>query len=187
MRLYIDLGACTGDTAREFRDTYPGAADFHYHLFECRPSLEVVAPEDVALTCIHREAAWIRNGAVKFYESATRFGSSILSEKKTGYLRIRTPIEVPCIDFAEWLFCTAREAEYVVIKMNIEGAEYAVLNRMMGRGALELVNELFIELHGEKVGVPPEADAALVQKLAQAGLREGQSSFWPQFRWFVRG
>ena len=186
MRLYIDLGAYTGDTAREFRDRYPGAPSFHFHLFECRPGIDVIPPEGVALVHVHRQAAWIRDGMTKFYESATRFGSSLLKEKKTGYLRIRTPIEVPCVCFANWLLDTARGAEYVVIKMNVEGAEYAILRQMAGRGALGLVDELYVELHGEKVGVGVEEDAALVQRMANEGLHEGRSTFWSQFRWFAR-
>jgi FkbM family methyltransferase len=186
MRLYLDLGAYTGDTAREFRDTYPGATTFHYHLFECRPGIEVIPPEGVALVHVHRRAVWIRDGTVKFYESATRFGSSILREKKTGHLRLRKPIEIPCLCFADWLLDAARMAEYVVIKMNIEGAEYAVLRQMIDRGALGLVDELFIELHGEKVGVSEEENAALVQRMAGEGLHEGHVGLWPQFRWFTR-
>ena len=186
MRLYIDLGAYTGDTAREFRDRYPGADQFDYRLFECRPGIEVIPPEGVARVHVHRQAAWIRDGAIKFYESATRFGSSLLKEKKTGYLRIRTPVTVPCLCFADWLFTTAKGVEYTVIKMNIEGAEYAILRQMIDRGSIGFVDELYVELHGEKVGVDAEEDAALVQRMANEGLHEGRSGFWPQFRWFAR-
>lgn len=186
MKLYVDLGAYTGDTAREFRDRYPGAPGFVYHLFECRPGIQTIPPEGVTRVHLHRLAAWIRDGEIKFYESATRFGSSLIKEKKTGYLRIRTPIDVPCLCFATWLLDVAQGAEYVVIKMNIEGAEYAILRQMIDQGALGLVDELYVELHGEKVGVSPEEDAALVQRMATEGLHEGRSGFWPQFRWFAR-
>jgi FkbM family methyltransferase len=186
VRLFIDLGAFTGDTAREFLDHYPGADQFSYHLFECRPSITVIPPEGVARVHVHRHAAWIRDGEVTFYESATRFGSSLLKEKKTGYLRLRKPLTVPCLCFSTWLREQARSAEYVVVKMNVEGAEYAILRQMIGCGTLGLVDELFVELHGEKVGVGVEENAALVQQMVEGGLHEGRPEFWPQFRWFSR-
>eukprot|EP00662_Eupelagonemidae_sp_cell21_P057933 gene57933-biopygen21606 len=52
------------------------------------------------------------------------------------------------VDFAAWLRARVTAADFVVVKMDVEGAEFALLDRMLGNGALGLVDELFLECHG---------------------------------------
>ncbi|KAH9305810.1 hypothetical protein KI387_010214 [Taxus chinensis] len=51
------------------------------------------------------------------------------------------------LDLAEWLVETVTPEDYVVMKMNVGGAEFQILPKMLRTGALCLVDELFLECH----------------------------------------
>jgi FkbM family methyltransferase len=55
--------------------------------------------------------------------------------------------DVVAMDFAKWLPTVARPVDYVYVKLDIEGAEFAVLERLMETGAIHLIDELSIEFH----------------------------------------
>jgi FkbM family methyltransferase len=68
-----------------------------------------------------------------------------------------TRYEVPAIDFSRWLKeMVARHTEadcskpFIVVKMDIEGAEYAVLEELVNDGAIALVNDLMVEFHTQQ-------------------------------------
>lgn len=101
-------------------------------------------------------AAWLRNESLVFganpenraAEGGTGMGriQSLLSlgdNNATGK-RFKT---VQGFDFADWVINTFTEDDYVVMKMDVEGAEFDLLPRMMETGALCLVDELFLECH----------------------------------------
>ncbi len=55
--------------------------------------------------------------------------------------------ELPCIDLAKCLLEDFAEDDYVILKLDIEGAEYEVLDRMIDTKALSRVRELYVEFH----------------------------------------
>ena len=57
---------------------------------------------------------------------------------------------IPCIDFTEW-FSQFKAEDEIVLKMNIEGAEFDILEKMIETGELKKVKRLFVEWHDEKV------------------------------------
>eukprot|EP00250_Pteridium_aquilinum_P014121 c21796_g1_i1 orf=248-1825(-) len=100
-------------------------------------------------------AAWIRNESLVFganpenraaegkigmgrIQSRSSLGGSVLEGK---FKRVQG------FDFADWLINTATADDYVVMKMDVEGAEFDLLPRMMETGAICLADELFLECH----------------------------------------
>ncbi len=57
------------------------------------------------------------------------------------------PKQIRAIDFSGWLSRKFDERDLVVIKMDIEGAEYAVLEKMVRDGTLAKVAVLIVEFH----------------------------------------
>ena len=51
------------------------------------------------------------------------------------------------IDFSRWLSANFSIRDYIIVKMDIEGAEYEVLEKMIRDGTLQMVNELYVEFH----------------------------------------
>ena len=54
---------------------------------------------------------------------------------------------VACIDFSAFVRDNITPDDYLVVKMDIEGAEYEVLDKMIKDETLQLINELVVEFH----------------------------------------
>eukprot|EP01062_Namystynia_karyoxenos_P043674 TRINITY_DN31983_c0_g1_i1.p1 TRINITY_DN31983_c0_g1~~TRINITY_DN31983_c0_g1_i1.p1 ORF type:complete len:478 (+),score=134.74 TRINITY_DN31983_c0_g1_i1:80-1435(+) len=110
-----------------------------------------------------------------------RFVSEQGREKLKGtkkYLRLR---QVPLIDLAAWLLNHTSDADFVVLKLDVEGAEHALVPHLLRTGAARRVDELFFECHkGKKDPVLPRPTvgqkprypscAKLVQALRAEGV-----------------
>jgi FkbM family methyltransferase len=70
--------------------------------------------------------------------------------KKPDYLhdsQIEKGSEIECIDFSNFIKNSFDKDDYIVCKMDIEGAEYEVIKDMQEKGVLSYINVLFIEWH----------------------------------------
>lgn len=96
---------------------------------------------------LRKEAVWIRNETREFsVQYFHREGSSTLLPECKEY-SLGQVVTVPCVDFPEILLETCSKNDQVVIKMDIEGAEYEILNKMIDNGSINLVSTLFVEFH----------------------------------------
>ena len=102
------------------------------------------------LATLHEEAIWIYDGELDFYLAEKLGGSTIISNKRTARVDYSKPNRVSCIDFGKWLKSNFSKDDYIVLKLNIEGAEYEVLKSMVKDGSIDYLNELYVELHFRK-------------------------------------
>jgi FkbM family methyltransferase len=56
-------------------------------------------------------------------------------------------LKVNCIDFSEFLSNNIEDGSYVICKMDIEGAEYDVLGKMIDDDTINKIDEIYIEWH----------------------------------------
>jgi FkbM family methyltransferase len=123
-------------------DKFPEGGEFEVHCFEPNPQFaDCYADLGVHY---HPVAAWIENATRDFYlGGADMVGSSLLTTKVSRKrLDYENPIKVVCIDFAEWLSANIPPESYVVLKLDIEGAEYDVVPHLInfrGNQACQLV------------------------------------------------
>ena len=68
-----------------------------------------------------------------------------MSHRTMDLCRVRR--RVPAVDVGGWLQESFAAADFVAVKMDIEGGEMAVLDGMVGSGALALVDFLVYECH----------------------------------------
>lgn len=155
-RIFVDCGANTCTILRSFVKELP---DFEFFAFEAQPELkaegEKVATE-LANTKIRfaDKAVWTRNEQVDFY-LATQWGpnykggSTLMSGNtmNNSAISYETPVRVDAFDFSEWLAENFCQEDYVIVKMDIEGAEYDVLEKVIQDGNLPIIDELIIEFH----------------------------------------
>ena len=100
------------------------------------------------------KAVWVNDGTMDFYLATEwgpnhRGGSTLLAghvrnAAKVDYSR---PVAVECIDFSRWLRHNFSRRDHLVVKMDIEGAEYPVLEKMIADGTIDSVDELIVEFH----------------------------------------
>ena len=55
--------------------------------------------------------------------------------------------DVSCIDFSKYILDNFNKDDFIVIKMDIEGAEYDVLEHMIEKNVLHYINHIIIEFH----------------------------------------
>ena len=72
--------------------------------------------------------------------------------KHAGATPYEASLTVPTIDLANWLADRFCPADHVEIKMDIEGAEFEVLEHLLRSGRASLVDSISIEWHTSKRG-----------------------------------
>tara|TARA_B100000579_G_C22849354_1_gene866351 strand:+ start:670 stop:1290 length:621 start_codon:yes stop_codon:yes gene_type:complete len=99
------------------------------------------------------DAVWIEDlesiefnlGSDAWYEGSSLFEAS--GRKKEKHSAVS---EVGAVDFSDFLKTTHDPNMRHVVKMDIEGAEYAVLRKLIKDGTIYLIDDLFVEFHGAR-------------------------------------
>jgi hypothetical protein len=65
---------------------------------------------------------------------------------------------------------TFLDGDELILKLDIEGAEYAVLRSMLRDGSIRKISKLYIEFHGDRIGLPQEEHDQLIADLHRVGL-----------------
>ena len=169
MKVFIDCGAFRGKIIKRFNDARPG---YKIYAFECNPTLSGFdyGPEVTTI----RKAIWTADETISFYLSKANKdkveGSTVFKQKTTGNIDRDNPVHVQALDFGRWMRCNFSISDYVVVKMNVEGAEYDVIPKMIQDGSIKLINELHIQWHYQKIFFPIESHREIVAALKATGI-----------------
>ncbi len=90
-------------------------------------------------------------------------GSSILDFK--GNVTKERYVDVPAIDLSEFIFRLNHRVK--LLKMDIEGAEYETLSRLIDRGLHRLVDYILVETHEQKIPELRDKHQILLAKIAE--------------------
>ena len=146
---FVDCGSFRGKALTWARKRYGDKCKLY--AFECNPHLSCEYGADVTT---EKKALWTCDGDLRFYMNIKHpgiEGHSVYKDKTTGQLDTTHPITVHCIDFSKWLFETFSNSDHVIVKMNIEGAEYDVLEKCVETGSINIIKELFVQWHYQKI------------------------------------
>jgi len=166
----IDGGAHRGESIRNFKEhRIYGKHRWEIFAFECNPSLWEGLPKAPDITLV-TQAMWTEPATLEFFATdETTMGSVYEEAGKERELK-KTKISVEAIDFGQWLVGKFRPEDWVILKLDIEGAEYPILEQMIRDGSIGLVDMLFIEFHNDWVGVDERRDVELRSQLAERGV-----------------
>jgi FkbM family methyltransferase len=144
----IDIGAYNGDSVLHF---------ISYHDID---SIDAYEPNDIyiplwkAITEFYPEvrfwnnAVWIDNTNVMFDKRIDKHAmGSTMMENKHGY-GMGTKVPIPSIDILDIL---PADDEKFCLKIDAEGAEYDILERIIEAGKSHQIDRLYVEWHGEKM------------------------------------
>jgi FkbM family methyltransferase len=155
-RVFVDCGANTCQVLRKFLRKLP---DFEFFAFEAQPELaeagaQVVREHPQRQITFYNQAVWTKDETLDFFLATAwgpnyRGGSTLMSgnTRNKSQIDYAQPVQVPAIDFSQWLARTVVEDDYVIVKMDIEGAEYDVLEKVFADGHERLIDELIVEFH----------------------------------------
>ena len=190
--VFIDCGANVGRVlARQIRK-HP---EREYFAIEANPELipQINAVRDrFPRSRVHvmHCAAWNRDGTIPFYLSGLNSqgqrvhdGSTAVLGKSprhplAGEIDYAHPIEVPSLDFSAWIRSTFSPRDTIYLKMDIEGAEYVVLDKMLQDRTLDFVTEAMIEFHYSDDGRISTIDKERHQRIVEAVRRRTRLAEW---------
>jgi FkbM family methyltransferase len=115
---------------------------------------------------LERKAAWIEEGEVEFarVRGLRGWDSTVMRAKNSRreWSGAGEIVRVPCFDFSAWL---TDLPERPVVKFDVEGAEFPILERMVEEGTDALVAEAVVEWHDEKMSDFAARKATLLREL----------------------
>ena len=149
-KIFIDCGSYDGCSVRKFNDLYDKGNDYEYYCFEGNPNLFIWHP--VNDRCVfHRNIVYSSNDTVDFFIHDVSGGSTVSKEKHQGYIdKYQTPSHIvkynPVI-LSSFIDRNFKKEDYIVLKLDIEGAEFAVLEDLIQKKQIEFINKILIEWH----------------------------------------
>ncbi|KND01639.1 FkbM family methyltransferase [Spizellomyces punctatus DAOM BR117] len=198
--IFIDLGANRGDSIRVFQKE-PGSkwvqdfpkpyffeySDFECHLFEANPlftkdleQTKTFYAEKEKPVKVHIYPSTIVSTKDGFTEMSIDtwstendfWGSSIYQWSQDGKSNKQGTTKLPSVNFSKFLIKNFHKEDYVVVKMDIEGAEYEVLPHLVETGAYKLIDVLLVEWHPRHPAFN-EADWAVANEAGKEMTKAG--------------
>ncbi|KAF9335629.1 hypothetical protein BG006_011054 [Podila minutissima] len=203
--IFVDLGANKADTLEVFLNQ-PGAK-FRYNyprpewatheeaeifLFEANPvfnpdlvhAKEKYDEQGIKVTIFPSTVVDVRDGIRTFFldtvnDGKDYWGSSIYSDHPDVIRSASKGTDLTAVNIAVWLLRNTLPRDFVVVKMDIEGAEHEVVPHLVEMRAWSVIDHLLIEWHSPSLGGgdAEEIEArrarayAAVEKLKQEGVQ----------------
>lgn len=175
--IYIDCGANTGQVLSSHIEQNP---NLECHIFEPQPELEkqlnsLIEKHKPTPISYYKKAVWTKDETLNFYlatewEENHKGGSTLLDNHTNNLSKVdyEHPVEVEAIDFDKWLQKELQpsEQDYIILKMDIEGAEYDVLEKLIESGNINFISELIVEFHHQMIdNISEQQHGELINKL----------------------
>ena len=196
-RILVDCGFNSGIVLEEMLAQLPSFKAYGFELNQQAFQAAATRLQENNSRILSLDFAAVTNydGKTVFYEMGDREhicpvqGSSIIEGLDPARDR-GDETEVDCVDLSSWLeraFDTHRNGydPFIGIKMDIEGAEYDVLEKLISDGSIDLVSHLSIEFHARRFVGQDHVDILERENAIRAVLAEKSRSNGLQVReWF---
>lgn len=184
-RAFLDCGSNQGQGYSFFRRFFPPRW-FDPILVEPNPNcVEVLRSKYKKLPNLEliERAAWTEKSTLKLFglvengADETSVGASVVPEHNSGRYEpdFGQALEVETFRLADYLLQMSAEYDYIVLKLDIESAEYAVLRDLLDTGAAKCVRHIFVEFHSEYFAEEEQAgyralESQLIRELKDLGV-----------------
>lgn len=161
--VFIDLGAADGNTLRDFVANKYGPVNqcpsnqWEATLVEANPrfNAQLKATEVTYPGVVHAKsstAAYMCEAQTSFYVDTTSvannyWGSSMSANHDDVIKSGKQKVTVPTVNVLKLLYETTIPSDFVILKMDIEGAEWDVLPCLAQANSASLVDRLLVETH----------------------------------------
>ena len=158
-KIFIDCGANDGCSLRMFSKVFEDYKEFSVYSFECSDEFYgkmVPSGNGIGFKEFHplKKAVWISDGKKKY--NGWQLENTSKSDDGSG---------VEAIDISQFILDNFSKDDYIIFKIDIEGAEYRVIDKMFRDGTLSYINEFYGELHGPKKGYTIHDNNVLLEQL----------------------
>ena len=148
-KVFILLGAGSGRDIKAFGGMHQPVSEWDIFAFEANPKLIANLENVYTHATIMPYAAGTKDAMVELYFGKHQNNSSVMKEK-VNVSETKSTL-VPVMDFPKWVEEHFTEDDHIVLCVDIEGAEYDIIDAMIVNHTLDWVNELYIEFHGQKL------------------------------------
>lgn len=163
-KVMIDVGAHLGETLAVAME--PAWGFDRIYSFEpapvCWPALHELADDRVEVLPF---GLWSSDETLTLYDPGS-IGASVHRSKPSH----GASVEIQVRDAAVWFRENVRASDEVVMKLNCEGAECEVLDRLLDEGELSKVDELLVHFDVRKVPGEERREADTRERLDRAGV-----------------
>jgi FkbM family methyltransferase len=164
-KIFLDCGAHDGCSIKMFADSTPDHSEYEVYSFECNEDrfkkLSIKGLEfDLLRFHPIQKAIWINSGKKEFDGWSLKNTTNI--DDKKG---------VDALDLSQFILDNFSKNDYIVLKMDIEGAEYKVIDKMDNDGSLSYISKIYGELHGPKRGYSIEDNNKLLNQIWKNNLK----------------
>tara|TARA_A100001201_G_C4087399_1_gene200967 strand:+ start:283 stop:903 length:621 start_codon:yes stop_codon:yes gene_type:complete len=160
-KIFIDGGANKGQSTESFLREWPNSEEFEVFMFEPNSKSPKIYGDKTTLI---KKAIWIYDGQIQFHEkNPSSEGNTLLMEKVYLENKIYRTKTVDCISLSDWIKSNFSKEDYIILKLDIEGAEYEVMRHLEENNIFDFVNIFFCEIHGLKCGKSYEESMELVE------------------------
>jgi FkbM family methyltransferase len=163
-KVFIDVGAHVGESLVIAQQPRWGFT--HLYSFEpapnCWPILGQLADHR---TAVLQFGLWSTDAELELYDPGA-IGASLFEGKSLSGASI--PVDLR--DAAEWFAANIDRDDEVVMKINCEGAECEVLDRLLSAGELSKVDHLVVHFDVRKVPGMADLEAPLRSRMTRAGI-----------------
>jgi len=162
----IDCGANIGFSVLNYQRQFP---DAHIIAFEPDPDFLPVLRRNLSRNgaenvVVVEAAVWVEDGESQWYCEGID-GSQLISNDQGE----QKSVTVRTMDFANFLSLPVD-----LVKLDIEGSEYRVVNRLFSQGKLGLIKNMIIECHIDQSTI--SLFGKMLEELHQAGFQVGINS-----------
>lgn len=158
-KIFLDCGQFDGVAIEQY------VVDDSWRIisFEPEPQPNLLLPEHKLI----QKAVWTEDGEVEFSLDPRKQASHIVGVAGVEY---EQTIKVPSIDFSKYVSKLPDDV-LIVCSMDIEGAEFAVLRKMIKDETIDRISVLDIEFHQRIMSTEDDNTAkALIQELWNLGV-----------------
>lgn len=165
-KYFLDTGYYIGK-ALEY---YAPFLDDTWTIYAFEPNEELDVEASLSRFPFHvswiRAAAWVEDGEVEFRIAGRNDASHIDTIRDS----VDKKITVPCVDFSKFVAELPEDAT-IVCSMDIEGAEFPVLRKMIDDGTASRISLLDVEFHHRLIpGLDESSASTLRQELEGLGV-----------------
>ena len=165
MKVFLDVGAHTGETLNAVRD--PKYGFDRIYCFEpaaaCWPALERVRDARVEVC---RYGLWNETAAHELHDVGS-IGASMFAEK---FPDERSHETAQFVRAGDWLREHVRDGDDVYLKLNCEGAEVDIVEDLLESGQFARIRSAMIDPDVRKIPSLAHRERELRDRLARAGL-----------------
>ncbi|XP_077862250.1 uncharacterized protein LOC144343703 [Saccoglossus kowalevskii] len=191
-KFFLDCGANVASSVLLFRETYPRAKEYTIHSFEIDPQLRpYFAPFESRTMFFHNQGVSNTSGKLEAYLEGAWYPGKISlhveeqwgggtffaeeSEKTAqdgGNRKLSRRMQVPAVDLSQWIQHNTNRADYVILKLDVEGAEYSIIKKMLEDGTFDWIDKFYGELHDwQPTGLSANEKIDIADRMEIAGVK----------------